>query len=723
MLALYAVTMGLGALLLFLVQPMFAKMALPFLGGSPAVWNIAMVFFQAALLAGYLYAHLGHRWLRPKPQALLHLLLLAAAFGILPIAVAADLQPPAGDPVAIWLLGVLAMSVGLPFFALSATAPLLQSWFAQTGHRDAANPYILYAVSNFGAILALLAYPILVEPALTLGQQSLAWAVGFVLLALLIAACAWFLLLRYQPLGVNQAAVEKIGLSEHVSWRLRLHWLSLAFVPSALLLAVTQYITTDIASAPMFWVMPLILYLGTFVIVFSRRPVISHRIAMFIAVPAAIALALTFSWRGHFALPAHLIVFFFLTLVCHGELANRRPAPSRLTEFYLWMSLGGVLGGAFTALLAPLLFNTIVEYPLAIVAACFLRPRKDFTDLRWLEVLPFIILLVLLPLSRLVGYNGGYSDQTWFLGYIILAALLCTACGRRPLVFGAAIAIVLSVGLFDGSMGVIAEYRSYFGVSRILGFGEGKAKRYLFRHGTTLHGVEFADPELRRVPLNYYHPRGPLGQVFEALAPRFKVIGGIGLGIGSVACHAPGAQWTFYEIDPMVVLIARDQNYFHYLSDCAPNARIVTGDGRLSLAREQGPDFDLLIVDAFASDAIPMHLLTREAMAVYLSHLASGGLILFHISNLQLDLSTVLADLAADAGIKAYIQRDSNGRDALHFPSTWVILARSTQNVAPLLQATGRQRWKLLESRQGRRVWTDDYSDFIRVMRIWREVF
>ncbi|MBC8238870.1 MAG: hypothetical protein H8E30_00185, partial [Alphaproteobacteria bacterium] len=285
MLALYAVTLGLGALLLFWVQPMFAKMVLPLLGGSPAVWNIAMVFFQAALLAGYLYAHLGHRWLRPKRQAIVHLLLLAMAFAALPIAVAADIKPPtSGQPVA-WLLTLLTLAVGLPFFALAATAPMLQSWFAHTGHRDAVNPYILYAVSNAGSILALVAYPLLLEPSLTLGQQNLAWALGFTLLALLIGACAWKLLGCYQDQGADHRATVEIGLSALIGWRLRLHWLLLAFVPSSLLLGVSQHISTDIASAPLLGVVPLILSLGTFVIVFARRPALSHGLALFVQVP------------------------------------------------------------------------------------------------------------------------------------------------------------------------------------------------------------------------------------------------------------------------------------------------------------------------------------------------------------------------------------------------------------------------------------------------------
>ena len=735
MLALYSVTLGLGALLLFWVQPMFSKMVLPLLGGSPAVWNIAVVFFQAALLAGYLYAHLGNRWLRPKWQATTHLILLALAFAALPISIAAGLRPPSNGEPAVWLLSLLTLSVGLPFVALAATAPMLQGWFAHTGHRDAVNPYILYAVSNFGSILALLAYPVLFEPVLTLGQQSLAWALGFALLALLIGACAWLLLRDYQAHGSDQRSLEEIGLSHQVDWPRRLYWLVLAFVPSSLLLGVTQYISTDIASAPLLWVIPLILYLGTFVIVFARRPLIPHRVALFLHVPMVMVMALLFYWpiiALHVILPLHLTVFLVTALVCHGELAKRRPAPSRLTEFYLWMSLGGVLGGAFTALLAPNIFDTVVEYPLALVAACFLRPRQDPGPMTALKALPLAILVILLVAPRLAGYDPGDFSLIWLLPYMIPMALLAYGCRRRPLLFGLAIAAFLLAGAYDDRSDEIATSRGYFGVSRVLARGSGDDRVLVFRHGTTKHGVEYVDPARRRIPLAYYHREGPLGQAFKAMDGRLRQVAGVGLGIGTVACYqSPGRQWTFYEIDPLVVSLAQDQRYFHFLSDCAPEARIVVGDGRLSLSSEvagkdagaAAPAFDLLILDAFSSDSIPLHLVTREAMAVYLARLASGGLMMFHISNRYIDLRPVLADLAADAGIFAYVQRNHpEDRDKYHYGSSWVAMARSEGDLAPLLTAAPKDSpWRSLEARPGRRVWTDDYGNLITITRAWRQ--
>ncbi len=735
MLVLYAVTLGLGALLLFWVQPMFAKMVLPLMGGSPTVWNIALVFFQAALLAGYLYAHLGHRWLRPKVQAGLHMLFLAVAFAALPIAVRADLFPLAGGQPALWLLATLALSVGLPFVVLSATAPMLQSWFAHTGHRDAANPYHLYAVSNFGSILALVAYPALLEPTLTLGQQSLAWALGFVILAMMIAACAWALLSTFQAGGAdpqtdqppNEWVAAKSGLSSRVDWPLRLRWLALAFVPSSLLLGVTQHITTDVASVPLLWVIPLILYLATFVIVFARRPMLGHALALFIQVPVVMILALLFYWQIKYLrliLPLHLIGFFFLALVCHGELAKVRPAPSRLTEFYLWMSLGGVLGGAFTALGAPLVFDTIVEYPLAIAAACLLRPLQEASKLTRVRALPLAALALLLLLPRLAGLDPNEWPLVGLLAYLIPVILLCYGCRGRPILFAAAIGAILMAGAHDRKSGEIAVARSFFGVNRVIEAGRGIDQVRIFKHGTTYHGVQYTDPDRRREPLAYYHRKGPLGQVFAVHGGDFVHVGGIGLGIGTVACYRRAGQtWTFFEIDPLVVSIARDRRYFHYLSDCAPDARIVVGDGRLALAgaqnRDGGPAFDLLIMDAFSSDAIPMHLLTREAIAVYLRRLAPGGLIMFHISNRNLYLAPVLADLAGDAGITALIQHDAGDQNGNYFPTLWVAMARDNGRLALLAKDN---RWRALTAKPGRRVWTDDYGNLLGVTRIWLRI-
>ena len=402
----FTATLALSAVLLFWVQPMFAKMVLPLLGGTPAVWNTSMVFFQAVLLAGYAYAHFSTRLLDVRRQSLLHLILLVCAFVVLPIAVATDWSPPTEATPVIWLITLLLVSIGLPFFALSATAPLLQKWFSHTRHTDASNPYFLYAASNFGSILALLAYPVLFEPFLGLIEQSRTWTFAYGGLVVLMAACAYLLRRYFAPDAQHRHHVAATDLKANVDWKLRLQWIILAFVPSSLLLGVTTHITTDVASVPLLWVMPLALYLLTFVIVFSKRPAIPHKwivlIHAYLVLLFVIALYVpVLSIRVTLIL--HLGMFFVTAMLCHGELATHRPVASHLTEFYLWMSFGGVLGGGFNALLAPLIFSTNAEYPIAIVLACALRPTlAEGRRGRWTLdiILPVLVGAVLLAIFR-----------------------------------------------------------------------------------------------------------------------------------------------------------------------------------------------------------------------------------------------------------------------------------------------------------------------------------
>ncbi|MDP6815041.1 MAG: fused MFS/spermidine synthase [Alphaproteobacteria bacterium] len=516
-----------------------------------------------------------------------------------------------------------------------------------------------------------------------------------------------------------------------MDWHDRLQWLLLAFVPASLLLGVTQHITTDIASAPLLWVLPLILYLATFIVVFGRRPVIPHHVAVFLQVFVVVILAVFFYWRirdVRLFVPLHLVAFFFLALVCHGELSRGRPAPSRLTEFYLWMSLGGVLGGAFTALLAPVLFDKVHEYPLALVAACLLRPRSDRAPMTWPKALPLAVILGLLVSTRLAGFKPEEFASYWLVPYLLALMVLVFACRKRPVLIGLAIAAILLAGSHDDEADEVAVARSFFGVNRIIAQGSGEDKVLVFKHGTTDHGAQYVSPDYRRIPLTYYHPKGPLGQVMRGMGFRLRHIGVVGLGVGSVACHQWGQKRTFYEIDPLVVALARDQRYFHYLSDCAPEARIVIGDGRLSLAREQGEDFDLLILDAFSSDAIPVHLLTREALAIYLGKLAPDGLLLFHVSNRHLDLRSVLANLAYDAGLDAYYQYQPRSKtERHHHSSRWVFLARPSTELSAILHpktVSGRAKsaWQKLRPEPDARVWTDDYANVFGSMQWWRHL-
>jgi hypothetical protein len=576
LLPLYAATLFLSALLVFSVQPMFAKMVLPRLGGSSGVWNTAMVFFQAALLAGYAYAHAAARLLAPRRQVLLHGAVLLVAFVALPVGMAAGWTAPGTHDPILWLLGLMAVSVGLPFFAIAATAPLMQRWFAYSDHSAAADPYFLYGASNLGSLLALLGYPVVMEPLLKLEGQSWVWTSGYALLLVMIAACGL-------PLWRHRGRAIADALPRHetrrtgpVAWSRRLHWLLLAFAPSSLLLGVTAHITADVAAAPLLWVIPLALYLLTFVFVFARRPILKHawmvRIQPMLLVPFAIVLSFDISvWW--FTLALHLTVFFVTTMVCHGELAKRRPEASHLTEFYLWMSLGGVMGGIVVAIVAPTLFDSVYEYPLALILACMLRPMLDTGGGRfakWVDFALPVALFIAIAVPTMAIENGlPWANPLAAYFTYIAVGIFAFGSQNRPLRFGLGIAaIALALSAIHGSAESLARERSFYGIYKVSSKEAGQFT--VLRHGTTLHGAQHTDPALRREPLTYFSREGPLGQMFAALegTDRLWRVGAVGLGAGTAACYRqPGQTWTFYEIDPVVERLARDTRYFHYLSD------------------------------------------------------------------------------------------------------------------------------------------------------------
>ncbi len=719
----FAVTLFLSALLLFWVQPMFTKMVLPMLGGVPAVWNTAMLFFQTALLAGYAYAHLSARFLALRWQVILHLGLLALAATALPIAVAPGWTPPTeGMPVG-WLIGLFGVSVGLPFFAVSATAPLLQRWFSHSGHETADDPYYLYGASNIGSMLALLGYPVVIEPALTLAGQSGSWAMGYGVLGLLIVLCAGYLWRGAVGEGwaVRATAAMAGPRAEPVGWKRRAHWLALAFVPSSLLLGVTSHITTDIAAVPLFWVVPLALYLLTFVLTFSRKPILRHE-WMLKAQPVLLLLTAMLFLVHDPLVPLtllHLATFFACAMVCHGELWRRRPETSHLTEFYLFMSFGGMLGGVFNALVSPVLFDSVIEYPLALVLACALRPwarervSVPIGKLIAATVIPMVAVFGIALATGIVDLD--LAMVAWVLVFVVVAEA-SYVFARTPWAFALGVAAIfglMQVAPTDdrASSQVVAKERSFFGVYAVTLKRDGRFAALV--HGTTIHGAQHVDPSLRRQPLTYFYRQGPVGSVFERLPnPGNRAIGIVGLGIGTTACYRnPGEDWLFYEIDPLVTELARDPRYFHYLADCAPDAPVIHGDARLSLERLADRHFDLLILDAFSSDAVPVHLMTREALALYRSKLAAGGLLMINITNRNVDLAPVLATLVADAGVSARTQRfvpTQAAFDDFAAASEWVVIA---EDPATLAQLDHDPRWAPLPPNPGGRPWTDDYSN------------
>jgi spermidine synthase len=721
--ALFTLTIFVGSFLLFLIQPLIARLALPRLGGAPAVWNTAMLFYQAVLLLGYLYAHALTR-LPGRAQTVVHLALLGLAALMLPIGLAA-FTPPVSDNPAPWLLWLLAASIGPLFFAVSAQAPLMQAWYAAD---DAAkDPYFLYAASNAGSLLALLAYPFIIEPTMTLQAQSWLWSSGYLILVALVATCAW----RKRG-GAAAPALERAALT----WRQRLRWTLLAFVPSGLLLSTTTHLTTDIMAMPLLWVVPLALYLATFIIAFSSagQPFVRHALA--VAPPLLLVLgAYVFITLGGLALlmaAAGLVLFFYVALALHGALANSRPPAGSLTEFYLWVSVGGMLGGLFAGLLAPLIFDWSYEHPILLVLAAALLPAKPFLDrierlwrrrpTSWLlrYVLPVLTLVVSLWISeRLWISRGDFLAPGVAIAGVALAAVV--AIGHRLPFAAHFAAIMLAFGgwtTIDISTIPYARERSFFGIYTIEGSRSSATRRLV--HGTTLHGVQSTAEPYKSEPMTYYARESGIGRAM-ALLPADASVGFVGLGTGTLACYAqPGQSWTAFEIDPAIVRIARDPRLFSYLSRCKPDLEIDVGDARLRL-QDYRNAFDLLAVDAFSSDAIPLHLMTAEAFETYARALKPDGLLLVHISNRHLDLEPVVAAIAERQGwharLRDYDPPDKQPRGIMLTRSNWIMLSRDKTALQRVLDSGAAAEWRALRERPGFEAWTDDHASALPLLK------
>ena len=729
MVALFSATLVLSAALVFLVQPMIAKFVLPLFGSTPAVWNASLVFFQAALLLAYLYAHLTTR-LSVRRQVMVHLAVILVPLALLPLGVPDDFRPPPEGSQVLALLGLLTVTVGLPFFAVAATAPLLQRWLAATDHPSAADPYFLYRASNLGSVLGLLAYPLLLEPTLRLDVQGEVWSAGYLLLAAALAACAVITVRR--PARADPMAAAAVPAAEPQpppTRNARLRWLGLAFVPSSLMIAVTTFLTIDIAPVPLLWAIPLALYLASFIFAFSPTPRADrlHRAMLFalpgVAVLLIILLLVDAREPLWIVMPVHLAGFFVAAMACHGELARARPAAEHLTGFYLLVALGGVLGGLFTAILVPATFDGLPEYPLALVGACLCLPWRapripPGRYARYLDfALPAAIGLLVAGALAVVSLAGSEFEGAGKSFAFGLGAGIAFNFVRRPLRFGLAVGAIAVAGSLPIGAGAdeLFQERSFFGVHRVTASDDGRL--HLLSHGTTTHGAQ--DSSRPRTPLTYFHPSGPVGQLMAGLPVRRRDrVAVIGLGSGSMACYSrPGQRWTFYELDPTVERIARDTRLFTYLRDCRGRIDVVPGDARLSLARAPRARYGVLVADAFSSDAIPVHLLTREALALYRSRLRPGGVIAFHISNRFLELEPVLGALARDAGLRCIAQKEPRselGHPRGKIPSHWVAMAARD---ADLGAAAGDSRWKPCR-RKGGDPWTDDFSSPVGALRV-----
>jgi len=714
-----------GSFLLFLVQPMVARMALPRLGGAPAVWNSAMLVYQALLLGGYAYAH----WLGrvpPRLQAGIHIAVLAIAALWLPIGLIATQLPGSAEP-ALWVPWLFGASIGPLFFAIAAQAPLLQRWYSvASGGRD---PYALYAASNIGSFGGLIAYPLLVEPGMALRSQSWLWTAGYALVFLLVAGCAALL-----PRG-SGAEPHVRHTSPAPGVRMVLLWIALALVPSGLMLATTTFLTTDIVAVPMLWVLPLGLYLLSFSVAFRDSRWLPDLLGKFAPVILLLFGATLVAGHQQYAYLNALIgllLLFVVAVALHSRMYQLRPAPDRLTGFYLAMSVGGALGGVFAGLIAPVIFDWTYEYPLLILAAGALVPQSFLLGLtarlwrgeasrRAARFAIFALLVALIVMAGLLNPRNLLGTAHEQIAFLAVAALGLAAVGTR-LPFLAALAGGLF--LFGGYRAIETSLsgdrtRSYFGVYTVTDL----PRERRLAHGTTLHGIQLKGAQ-SATPTTYYVPGSGVGRAMLALprlyGPRARV-GVVGLGTGTLACYAiPGQQWRFFEIDPAVVRLSRDSGAFTFLSECAPRAQILLGDARLRIAEMPDSSLDLLALDAFSSDSVPMHLMTAEAFDTYGRVLGPRGLLLVHISNRFLALGPVVAAAAERGGWHtARMIYNPSALEELDQATTsdWVALTRD-KAVRDRLMAED-PGWTPLYPRPGFRAWTDDYASVVPVMHLF----
>jgi SAM-dependent methyltransferase len=720
----FVTTICAGSFLLFLVQPMIARMALPRLGGAPSVWNSAMLVYQALLLGGYAYAHWLGRF-APRTQAAIHVAGFVLAALMLPIGLMATTPPPNANPF-LWVPWLLVLSIGPLFFMVAAQAPLMQRWFALSGGE---NPYPLYAASNLGSFGGLIAYPLLVEPLLPIAEQRWLWSAGYIIVLLQIALCA----LSLPKQRANEAAAKPVAPPP---LKTVAYWILLAAVPSGLMLSTSLYLTTDIVAMPMLWVVPLGLYLLSFSVAFAT----DRRLAWFIGLitPTTLVFAAGSAFPNAAGRPiiyasVGLLMLFAVSVALHSKMFDRRPDPQHLTRFYLAMSVGGVVGGIFCALVAPLIFNWAYEYPLLIALAGFLVGNVPmlasgrWNDARWRAPLTWALLLVAFGLSFIT--EGGLHPSGNAVLSVIIVMGICLFCGFA---LGKRIPFALSLIVFMLAMqgwprvaqslqpGVMT--RSFFGIYAIR---DNPGKDRMLVHGTTIHGVQNQGSEARlRMLTTYYSKLSGVGLVMQA-APSFygpnARIDVVGLGAGTLSCYnRPGQNWRIYEIDPAIVAIARDPKRFTFLSKCAPNVPIIVGDARLMLARAPAAGADILAVDAFSSDSVPMHLLTREAFETYQRRLAPGGILLIHISNRYLNLEPVLAAAQTHgwtARFRGFVSSEADRLDNIS-SSHWVAFARDPKVLERLIARTPGEEWRKLEQRPGFTPWTDDYGSILPIIRI-----
>lgn len=731
---LFLLTILTGSFLLFLVQPMIARMALPRLGGAPAVWNSAMLVYQALLLGGYAYAHRLAR--EPeRRQATIHIILFSVALLWLPLGLA-DLQPPSDGSPIFWVPWLLIASIGPLFFVVAAQAPLMQRWYAISGNKG--EPYALYAASNIGSFAGLLTYPLIVEPFTALQTQKWLWSGIYLLLMALVATCAVKMWRTSGGQTDNSVNVEE---AMDISWKRRLYWIALAAVPSGLMLSTTSHLTTDLMAMPLLWVVPLAIYLLSFSVAFAdnQRPAyVISRFAPLVMVTAGSFIFLQGNKAAINGLVASLSLLFVVAVALHNEMYRTRPAPSQLTNFYLMMSIGGVIGGLFCAIVAPLLFDWTWEHPILILAAAVLLPKIALIPIpESNRKIPYVMAGFGL-LAFALGVFGGvrapetYDILTAIIVTVVIVLGLLVAGFRVPFLLAMAGLLTLNGGWYNAQLSFNdVRMRSYFGTYTINSSESGRVRS--LTHGTTMHGMQLLDEPTR--PISYYAPNSGVGKTLVKTPLLFGPnanVGIVGLGTGTLACYRkPGQTWQFFEIDPLIVEIARDRKVFSFLERCAPDAKITIGDARLTLAEVPKSRFDVLALDAFSSDAIPLHLLTKEAFTTYGRALKADGILLVHISNRYIDLNPVIAAEAKANGWYAAL-RDDSPTDAMVNdgvrPSQWIALSRDPKK---LFKLTGKldtkksrqykaDQWLELDAPGDTRAWTDDYASVLPHLSLWK---
>ncbi|WP_435419158.1 fused MFS/spermidine synthase [Parerythrobacter aurantius] len=717
----FIVTILVGSFLLFLVQPLVARMALPLLGGAPAVWNSAMLVYQALLLGGYAYAHALSR-LSLRRQAVVHLGLLALAGLTLPIALA-DLPSPAPGWEAVWVPALFLATVGPVFFVVSAQAPLMQRWFAADD--GAGDPYWLYSASNIGSFAGLVSYPFLLEPYLPIAGQTRLWATGYAVLVVLVVlavSARWNSASTGKGAAIAEEEVAAGGAASPGAGRI-LTWLALAAVPSGLMLSTTTHLTTDIVAMPLLWVVPLGLYLLSFSFAFADRSEFASACARLAPLALLLAGSIAMVSGGHASLGllfGSLALLLILATALHRRLYELRPDASRLTLFYLVMSAGGALGGLFTALIAPIAFDWVWEHPLLLLAAAALLPLPTLVGWRAKgRVSPKAGLAAILALAAALAAAMYFASASENHPVLIATTFGLALCGVLALpsrwallaIFAALLVARGGWQTIDTSLAGVRE-RSYFGI--YTRDDDPTAQTRSLLHGTTVHGLQFTDPQQRRAPTTYYGPRSGVGLALTSLPAGGSPlrIGAVGLGTGTLACYArPGQAWTFFEIDPVVARYSRDGT-FSFISDCTPDADILIGDARLVLEKVPAGAFDVLVIDAFSSDSIPLHLVTREALDIYSRTLADDGLLLFHISNRFIDLRPALAAHAAERGWPAMVRLDAGSPARSVNGSIWVVMARDQARLDAVAAAHPDSPWSPLPAPAGK-VWTDDHATIL----------